>query len=49
MIIYTKKLLIDKLKKLTNLGWVANGRFGNQGGIGNTLEDYLEMQVMKFI
>lgn len=23
------------------MGWVRNGRFGNYGGIGNTLEDYL--------
>lgn len=23
------------------MGWVPNGRFGNHGGIGNTLEDFL--------
>jgi len=23
------------------MGWVLNGRFGNHGGIGNTLEDFL--------
>lgn len=44
MKIYTKEELIIKLKKLKKLGWVKNGRFGNQGGIGNTLEDYLGIQ-----
>lgn len=41
--IYSKEELIDKLKKLHKLGWIENGRFGNHGGIGNTLEDYLEI------
>ncbi|MDO5561855.1 MAG: MvaI/BcnI family restriction endonuclease [bacterium] len=41
MQIYTKEKLIDKLKELSALGWVENGRFGNHGGIGNSLEDYL--------
>src|SRR3990172_12217273 len=43
MQIYTKLELIKKLQELSELGWVKNGRFGNQGGIGNTLEDYLEI------
>jgi|SRR3989339_582690 len=40
-IIYTKPLLIEKLKEISAMGWVPNGRHGNQGGIGNTLEDLL--------
>lgn len=43
MQIYTKAELIKKLQELAELGWVKNGRFGNHGGIGNTLEDYLEI------
>jgi hypothetical protein len=38
---YTKDELIKKLKELAAMGWVENGRFGNHGGIGNTLEDFL--------
>lgn len=41
---FTKELLIRKLEELAKLGWVRNGRFGNHGGIGNTLEDYLGIQ-----
>lgn len=41
MQLYTKDELIKKLKELANIGWVENGRFGNHGGIGNTLEDFL--------
>ncbi len=26
------------------MGWIINGRFGNHGGIGNTLEDYLGIE-----
>ena len=41
MQLFTKEELIKKLQKLADMGWVLNGRFGNHGGIGNTLEDYL--------
>lgn len=41
MQLYTKDDLIKKLKQLAEMGWVLNGRFGNHGGIGNTLEDFL--------
>ena len=41
MQLYTKDELIKKFKELAEMGWVPNGRFGNQGGIGNTLEDFL--------
>ena len=43
MQLYTKDELIKKLKELSDMGWVENGRFGNHGGIGNTLEDFLEI------
>ena len=38
---YTKNELITKFQQLSQMGWVLNGRFGNHGGIGNTLEDFL--------
>jgi hypothetical protein len=41
MQLYTKDELIKKLKELAEMGWIPNGRFGNHGGIGNTLEDFL--------
>jgi hypothetical protein len=40
-VIYTKQVLIDKLKAIAAMGWIQNARVGNQGGIGNTLEDLL--------
>lgn len=43
-IIYTKQSLIDKLKEIAAMGWVPNGRKGNSGGIGNTLEDLLDIK-----
>lgn len=42
--IYTKQSLIEKLKEIANMGWIPNGRVGNHGGIGNTLEDLLGIQ-----
>lgn len=45
MKIYTKQDLIEKLKSIAKQGWVANARSGkNKGGIGNTLEDLLEIK-----
>ena len=41
MKIFTKQSLIKELKNLRDQGFVENGRFGNHGGIGNTLEDFL--------
>lgn len=38
---FTKEALIKKLREISALGWVENGRHGNDGGIGNTLEDLL--------
>ena len=40
-IIYTKPALIVKLKKISAMGFIPNGRKGNHGGVGNTLEDLL--------
>ena len=40
-VIYTKPALIAKLKEIAAMGWIPNGRKGNAGGIGNTLEDLL--------
>lgn len=41
---YTKQELIDKLVAITKTGWVKSGRHGNAGGVGNTLEDLLEIK-----
>lgn len=41
MKIYSKDSLIKELKRITGKGWIENARHGNQGGIGNTLEDLL--------
>ncbi|TSC90910.1 MAG: hypothetical protein CEN90_742 [Parcubacteria group bacterium Licking1014_17] len=42
--IYTKQGLINKLKKISAMGWIPNARRGNAGGIGNTLEDLLGIE-----
>lgn len=42
--IYTKQSLIDRLKEIASMGWIPNARHGNQGGIGNTLEDLLGIE-----
>lgn len=39
--IYTKDELIAKLLEIRSMGWIENGRHGNAGGVGNTLEDLL--------
>lgn len=41
---YTKPQLIKKLKEISKQGWIPNNRHGNAGGIGNTLEDLLEIE-----
>ena len=41
MKIYTKKSLIKALRKIKKLGWIKTQRPGNDGGVGNTLEDLL--------
>lgn len=42
--IYTKQTLSAKLREITAMGFIANARHGNAGGIGNTLEDLLGLQ-----
>ena len=42
--IYTKKELIAKLKGIAGMGWIPNRRHGNDGGVGNTLEDLLGIE-----
>ncbi len=44
MKILTKEQLICELKKIKNAGWIKNARYGNAGGVGNTLEDLLGIE-----
>lgn len=44
MKIYTKSELIEKLIAITRRGWIPNARHGNHGGVGNTLEDLLDIK-----
>lgn len=44
MNIYTKDQLIKRFNEIANIGWIPNARHGNNGGIGNTLEDLLGIQ-----
>lgn len=41
MKIYTKETLIAALKEIRDLNWVKSARPGNDGSVGNTLEDLL--------
>ena len=40
----TKKELIKRLKEIADMGWIPNRRHGNDGGVGNTLEDLLGIE-----
>ncbi len=42
--IFTKETLISALKDIRKRGWIENTRPGNDGGIGNTLEDLLGIE-----
>lgn len=44
MKIYTKETLISSLRDIRNLGWVKSTRPGNDGAVGNTLEDLLGIE-----
>ncbi len=44
MKIYTKESLIQALCQIRDMGWIPNARAGNDGGIGNTLEDLLGIE-----
>jgi hypothetical protein len=41
MKLLSKAELINRLKEIEMMGWIANARPGNVGGVGNTLEDLL--------
>ncbi len=41
---YTKESLIAELLKIRDKGWIENRRHGNDGGVGNTLEDLLGIE-----
>ncbi len=41
---YTKESLIQALREIKQKGWVPNARPGNDGGVGNTLEDLLGIE-----
>jgi hypothetical protein len=38
---FTKEELVAELKKISAMGWVDSSRSGNNGNVGNTLEDLL--------
>ena len=38
---YTKETLIEALRVIREKEWIENARHGNDGGVGNTLEDLL--------
>jgi len=44
MEVFTKEILIQKLKSISDKGWIPNARLGNSGGVGNTLEDLLGIE-----
>ncbi|HHS0803877.1 TPA: MvaI/BcnI family restriction endonuclease [Neisseria meningitidis] len=44
MKIYTKETLIAALKEIRDLNWVKSARPGNDGSVGNTLEDLLGIE-----
>jgi len=44
MKLYTKENLIAEFKEIAAKGWIENARHGNAGGVGNTLEDLLEIE-----
>lgn len=44
MKLYTKDSLKSSLLEIRDSGWIRSGRQGNVGGVGNTLEDLLEIE-----
>lgn len=44
MNLYSKDQLIEKFKEIADMGWIPNARHGNNGGVGNTLEDLLGIE-----
>ena len=44
MKLFTKEELVEELRVIRAMGWVKNARPGNDGGVGNTLEDLLGIE-----
>lgn len=44
MNLYSKEELLDKLRQIRDKKWISSARPGNVGGIGNTLEDLLDIE-----
>lgn len=44
MKIFTKDTLIAELRRIRDMGWIETSRKGNDGGVGNTLEDLLGIE-----
>ena len=44
VICYSKESLADKLKEIKARGWILNTRIGNDGAVGNILEDLLGLE-----
>lgn len=44
MKLFTKASLMESLRDIRARGWVKTGRRGNDGGVGNTLEDLLGIE-----
>ena len=40
---FSKEDLINKLKEIKEMGWIRTKRPRNDGAVGNTLEDLLEI------
>ena len=41
---FTKESLIDELRNIRDHGWIKTQRKGNDGGVGNTIEDLLGIE-----
>ncbi len=41
---FTKESLVQELNEIRKLGWIETTRAGNDGGVGNTLEDLLGIE-----
>ena len=44
MKLFTKEALIKNFIEIERRGWIKNTRKGNQGSVGNTLEDLLGIE-----
>lgn len=44
MRVFTKEEIIAELRDIRSRGWIENRRHGNDGGIGNTVEDLLGIE-----